>query len=44
MWLDWADDDKSLLLMGMRTVWVARMDFPLDDVTMGLLEVGMTYL
>ena len=44
MWTDWADDDKSLLLMGMRTVSVACMDFTLAAVTMGSLEVGMTSL
>ena len=44
MWTDWADDDKSLLLMGMQAVWVACMDFPLADVTMGLSEVDMIYL
>ena len=42
IWPYWADDDKSLLLMGVRTVWVARMEFPLVAVTMGLSEVGIT--
>ena len=44
MWLGWADDDKSLLLMGIRMVWVARMDFLSATVTMGPSEVGMTSL
>ena len=44
MWLDWADGNNYLLLIRMRTVWVARMEFPLAAVTMGPSEVGMTSL
>ena len=35
MWPDWADDDKPLLLRGMRMVWVSHMEFPLAAVMMG---------
>ena len=42
MWLDWADGNNYLLLIRMRTVWVAHMEFPLAAVTMGPSEVGMT--
>ena len=44
IWPYWAEGDKYLLLMGMRTVWVVRMEFPLDAVMMELLEVIIKYL
>ena len=44
MWPDWDDNDKSLLLMGIRTVWVARMEFQTATITMGPPEFGMIYL
>ena len=44
MWPDWSDDNKYFLLRGMRTVWLARMQFPLLAVKMGPLEVGVASL
>ena len=44
MWPDWDDNDKSLLLMGIRTVWVARMEFQTATINMGPPEFGMIYL